>query len=176
MCQGLDHFTKESVLVRRPLRHFVAALFNCEKLLASRPALKLEDQFLSAVRVYVFNIFAATLHSWRPSPPSATRGRTVQRWQGTHLTRFPCLRLIKLLFLPNSIFVFPCFFWCSLAFACNMLMLLKSILQMYRIIINATVTNLCLNSDNVNWYSFFLARFVPMLFVSLIICIRDDYI
>jgi hypothetical protein len=31
-------------------------------------------------------IFAATLHIWRPSPPSARRGRAMLWWQGTYVT------------------------------------------------------------------------------------------
>jgi hypothetical protein len=34
----------------------------------------------------LFNIFAATLHIWWPSPPSATWGSTMLWWQGTQLT------------------------------------------------------------------------------------------
>jgi hypothetical protein len=37
-----------------------------EELLAPRPTPKLEDQHLSAVRDSLFNVFAATLHIWRP--------------------------------------------------------------------------------------------------------------
>jgi hypothetical protein len=43
-----------------------------EELLVSRPTLKLEYHPLSALRDCLFNIFAATLHTWRVSPPSAT--------------------------------------------------------------------------------------------------------
>jgi hypothetical protein len=42
------------------------------ELLVARPTQKLEDHPLSAVRDCLFNIFAAALHNWRPSPPSAT--------------------------------------------------------------------------------------------------------
>jgi hypothetical protein len=38
---------------------------------------KLEGHLLSAVRDCLFNIFAATLHIWRPSPLSSTRGRAI---------------------------------------------------------------------------------------------------
>jgi hypothetical protein len=41
---------------------------------------------LSAVRDCLFNIFAATLHTWRVFPQSATWGRAMLWWQGTHLT------------------------------------------------------------------------------------------
>jgi hypothetical protein len=37
-----------------------------------------EDHPLSALRDYLFNIFAATLHNWRPSPPPDIQGRAVQ--------------------------------------------------------------------------------------------------
>jgi hypothetical protein len=54
---------------------------------------KLEYHPLSVVRDCIFNIFATltyftTLHIWRPSPPSATWGRAMPWWQGTHLTRY----------------------------------------------------------------------------------------
>jgi hypothetical protein len=52
----------------------------------SRPTTKLEDHPVSAVRDCLFNIFAATLYIWRPFPASATGGRAMSLWQGTHLT------------------------------------------------------------------------------------------
>jgi hypothetical protein len=66
---------------------FVTSLFFYgEELLAPRPAPKLEGHPLSAVRDCLFNIFAATLHTWRVFPPSATWGRAMPWLQGTHLT------------------------------------------------------------------------------------------
>jgi len=53
-----------------------------EELLVLRPTPKLEDYSLSAVRDCLFNIFAATLHIWRPSPPPATRRLTITWWKG----------------------------------------------------------------------------------------------
>jgi hypothetical protein len=61
-------------------------IFYGDTLLTPRPTLKLEDHSLSAVRDCLFIIFAATLHTWRASPPSATWGRAMPWWQGTHLT------------------------------------------------------------------------------------------
>jgi len=55
--------------------------FYGEELLVPRPNIKLEDHPLSAVHYYLFNIFATTLHIWRPSPPSVTLGRAVSWWQ-----------------------------------------------------------------------------------------------
>jgi hypothetical protein len=49
------------------------------------PNLSVEDHLFSAVRDCLFNIFAATLHIWRPFPPSATWGRAMPWWQGTRL-------------------------------------------------------------------------------------------
>jgi hypothetical protein len=46
----------------------------------------LEGHPLSALRDCLFSIFAAALHTWRPSPPSATWRRAMPWWQGTHLT------------------------------------------------------------------------------------------
>jgi hypothetical protein len=42
-------------------------LFYEEGLLAPHPTPKLEDRPLTFVRGCLFNVFAATLHSWRPS-------------------------------------------------------------------------------------------------------------
>jgi hypothetical protein len=61
-------------------------IFYGEELLAPCPTPKLEDHALSAVRDCLFNIFAGSLHNWRASPPSATWGRAMPWWQGTHLT------------------------------------------------------------------------------------------
>jgi hypothetical protein len=76
--------------IRPILRPFVTFrnvfLFYGGKLLAPRPTPKLDGHPFSAVRDCLVNIFAATLHIWRPSPPSATWGRTMLWWQGTHLT------------------------------------------------------------------------------------------
>jgi hypothetical protein len=63
-------------------------IFYGVDLLAPRPTPKLEDHPLSAVRDCLFNIFAATLHNWRVFPLSATWGRAMPWWQGTHLTWF----------------------------------------------------------------------------------------
>jgi hypothetical protein len=43
------------------------AVFMVMDLLAQRPTPKLEDHSLSFVHGYLFNVFAATLHSWRLS-------------------------------------------------------------------------------------------------------------
>jgi hypothetical protein len=51
-----------------------------------RPTPKLEGHPRSAFSVCLFSIFAATHHIWRPSPLSATRGRAMPWWHGTHLT------------------------------------------------------------------------------------------
>jgi hypothetical protein len=49
--------------------------FYGEESLAPLPTPKLQDHPLSAVCDCLFNIFAATLHTWRVSPPSTTWGR-----------------------------------------------------------------------------------------------------
>jgi hypothetical protein len=56
--------TKVSVQIRGFFcEYFVTKIsFRGEELLTPRPTPKLEDHALSAVRDYVFNIFAATLH------------------------------------------------------------------------------------------------------------------
>ena len=48
--------------------------FYSVRLLASRQTSKLEDHSWSAVHDCLFNILAANLHIWRPTPPSATQG------------------------------------------------------------------------------------------------------
>jgi hypothetical protein len=71
----------------------IAVRFCCleyfEDLLALRPTPNLEDHPLSAVRDCLFNIFAAALHNWKAFPPTATWGRAMPWWQGTHLTWLP---------------------------------------------------------------------------------------
>jgi hypothetical protein len=78
------------VLLRPGPRLFVTLrnklIFYGEELLVPRPSPKLEGHPLSAVRDCLFNIFAATLHIWRPSPPSATWGRVMPWWQAIHLS------------------------------------------------------------------------------------------
>jgi hypothetical protein len=59
-------------------------IFYGEELLAPHKTPKLEDHPLSADRDCLFNIFAATLHIWRPSSLSATWGRAMSWWQETH--------------------------------------------------------------------------------------------
>jgi hypothetical protein len=61
-------------------------IFYGEELLGPRQTLKQEDHPLSAVRDCLFSIFVAALQNWRTSPPSATWGRALPWWQGTHLT------------------------------------------------------------------------------------------
>ena len=58
--------------------------FYSVSLLASRQTLKLEDHSWSAVHDCLFNIFAANLHIWRPTPPSATQGTRHAVVTGTH--------------------------------------------------------------------------------------------
>jgi hypothetical protein len=68
-----------------PLWHFVTSLFFYgEQLSAPRPTHNLENHPLSAARDYLFNIFTANFHIWRPSRPSATWGRVMPWWQETH--------------------------------------------------------------------------------------------
>jgi hypothetical protein len=45
-------------------------------LLAPCPTPKIEDHPLSAVHNCFFNIFTATFHTWRPSPPSSPKDAT----------------------------------------------------------------------------------------------------
>ena len=49
--------------------------FYSVRLLAWRQIPKLEDDSWSAVHDFLFNIFAANLHIWRPTSPSTTQGQ-----------------------------------------------------------------------------------------------------
>lgn len=53
--------------------------FNGQEVLVPCPTPKLEKHPLSAVREYLFS--AATLYSWRESPPFAEWGRVIPRWE-----------------------------------------------------------------------------------------------
>jgi hypothetical protein len=79
LIQGIRPGPRLLVIIRNKL------IFYGEEL-SPRPTPKLEDHLLLALRDCLFNIFAATHHIWRPSPPSATWGRAMPWWQGTHLT------------------------------------------------------------------------------------------
>ena len=61
--------------VSRPCMTFLNEnYFYNVRLLASRQTFKLEDHSWSALHDCLSNIFAANLHIWRPTPPSATQG------------------------------------------------------------------------------------------------------
>jgi len=75
--------TKSGWISWRLLNNF---LFYRVGLLAPRPTPKSEDHPLFAARDCLLNIFAATLHIWRPSPPSTIWGRAMKWWQWAHLT------------------------------------------------------------------------------------------
>jgi hypothetical protein len=66
---------KESVQVRGSFMIFETIFFMVKGLLAPRPTPKLEGHHFSFVRGCLFNIFAATLHSWRPSSILNPRAR-----------------------------------------------------------------------------------------------------
>jgi hypothetical protein len=84
----LGPLSKESVCSRLLVNFRNKIIFYGEELLAPRPTPKLEDHPLSAVCDCLFKIFAATLHIWRPFLPSATWGRAMPWWQGSHLTYY----------------------------------------------------------------------------------------
>jgi len=50
------------------------AVFKDQNLLAPLPNCEVEGHPLSVVHDCLFKIFATTVHIWRPSPPSETRG------------------------------------------------------------------------------------------------------
>jgi len=61
------------------------ASFIYDKILLTTPISEAGETFVLAVRhIYSF-MFAATLHKWRPSPPSAKLGRVMSWWKGNHL-------------------------------------------------------------------------------------------
>jgi hypothetical protein len=70
---------RDSVHFGGPCTYFATnIMFYGGWLLALRPNPKLESPPLSAVLDCLFNIFAAaTLHIWRPTPPSANWGRAM---------------------------------------------------------------------------------------------------
>jgi len=59
-------------------------VFYGKGLLTSHPTSKLEDNS-SAVHSWLLNTFAATLYTWRESPPSASRGHLMLWWRETTL-------------------------------------------------------------------------------------------
>jgi hypothetical protein len=67
-------------------------LFYVEDWLTPRPTPTLEDHPLSAVRNSLFDVFAATLHNWRPflHPQTDDAPAVVT---GTHLTRVKLIRI-----------------------------------------------------------------------------------
>jgi hypothetical protein len=69
--EGSSPCSQEPSLPRLLVNFHNKIIFYGE-LLAPRPTPKLEDHPLSAVSDCLFNIFAATLHIWRPFPPFAT--------------------------------------------------------------------------------------------------------
>jgi hypothetical protein len=70
---------KPCVTFRNMLVIFYGELSFC-------PTAKVRDHPLSAVCDCLFGIFAATFNMRRSSPPTASWGRAMPWWQGTHLT------------------------------------------------------------------------------------------
>ena len=58
------------------------------ELLPPRLTSKVGDHPLSLVRSCLVSIFAVTLHTCRPFPPSASSGRAMLWWQGPNYHRF----------------------------------------------------------------------------------------
>jgi hypothetical protein len=56
---------------------------------SSRQTSSVDVHLLSAVRICLFNIFAATLNIWRTTSPFATWGRTMPWWQNPHNCQCP---------------------------------------------------------------------------------------
>jgi hypothetical protein len=81
-------------------------IFYGEELSAPRPTPKLEDHPLSALHECLFDIFTATLHTWRSSPLSATWGLTRPWWGRTQLT-WSEYRTLFLIWRSHSFGFFP---------------------------------------------------------------------
>jgi hypothetical protein len=86
--------------IRPGLRPFVTFLNKLilygEELLAPVPNWQAWEPPL--VGNCLFNMSAACLHTWRLSPPSATWGRAMPWWQGTHPTwilKWPCFKSFR---------------------------------------------------------------------------------
>jgi hypothetical protein len=68
--------------------------FYGEELLATRTTPNMEGLPLSVVRDCLSYKFGATLNIWRQPAPSASRGRSMPWWPGTHLPRFTGLHTV----------------------------------------------------------------------------------
>lgn len=85
--------------------------FCDEELLASCPTAKLEDFLLLALHDSLFSIFLATLHIWRPSPPSTTWGQVMSWWQEVsikwciHVRSFGTNCMIKCTLICEPVFL-----------------------------------------------------------------------
>jgi hypothetical protein len=100
--------TKVSVQIRGFVsEYFVTAIcFHGEELLAPRPTPKLEDHPFSAVRDWLFDIFAATLHiGGRSSIRNLRTRRAVVT--GTHLSHGHSIAPQKII-IPKFCLVFLC--------------------------------------------------------------------
>jgi hypothetical protein len=75
-------------------------VFYDQGLLAPRSNSSLQNQPLSAARDCLFSVFTATLHIWRPSPPSATRRRPMTRDHFTWNTQ-RCICFVCNIFLSS---------------------------------------------------------------------------
>jgi hypothetical protein len=70
--------SEESVQLRGPVQHFVISFFFLwRRVISSSPTPEVRGPPIVAVRDCLFHIFAATLHIWSSSSPSATRGSIV---------------------------------------------------------------------------------------------------
>jgi hypothetical protein len=71
-------FVQSSIQFGCPFKHFMTDFFLLLGVVSPTPTPpKPEDRRLSAVRDDIFNLFAVTLHTWRPSPPFRNLGRAM---------------------------------------------------------------------------------------------------
>jgi hypothetical protein len=76
--------------VRDLLWIFVTSLFFTARNCSPTPNTNPQDHLLSVVCDCLSNTFGATLHIWRPSPPSAAWGRAMPWWQGKMRSFITC--------------------------------------------------------------------------------------
>jgi hypothetical protein len=81
------HFTKSHIKCPRLCVTLRNKVIFYDMMIAPSPTPNLKNNPLSAARDCLLNMFVATLHIWRPSPPSATRGRAMPWWQVTQYFR-----------------------------------------------------------------------------------------
>jgi hypothetical protein len=124
---------KESVQVLGSLGSFGTVTFFCSKGLLALPwATKLEAHPLSAICSCLFSVFAAILHTWRPSPQLASWGCTMMWWQGSTWYGFHKSFIIACWFSANPVLSTILHFYKIIARTLLFLLQLLTVYQTYR--------------------------------------------